>query len=209
VRYQNTREGRVDDITLDELIESKRISHFFRPSEDRWVDILTDPVRTRTQANTRGLWRRASDCEGKVEKEEEPHHRFSGRFKRHMHRKPPKMEPTPEECFQQGFVAFHTTDDCEVAIRAFARSIQLDPTFERAYVHRGLAYEKFGNVQQAIEDYSRALLLDPSDGKLYYLRGLSFRRLGMDMEATADLRAASDLRYWPAYNLLKSTKICL
>jgi Flp pilus assembly protein TadD len=59
-------------------------------------------------------------------------------------------------------------------------------------------------VQQAVEDYSRALLLNPSDEKVYYLRGLCFRRLGMDREAMADLKAASDLRYRPAHDFLKS-----
>ncbi|HOD36632.1 MAG TPA: hypothetical protein PLR20_12625 [Syntrophales bacterium] len=45
VRYRNNREGLVDDVTLNELIVSKKIKQFYRPSEKRWVNIETDPVR--------------------------------------------------------------------------------------------------------------------------------------------------------------------
>jgi len=45
VRYRTGREGLVDDVTLNELIESDRIRQFYRPTEGRWVDIHTGPVR--------------------------------------------------------------------------------------------------------------------------------------------------------------------
>ena len=45
VRYRNNREGLVDDVTLNDLIQTGRIRQFYRLSEGRWVDIEKDPVR--------------------------------------------------------------------------------------------------------------------------------------------------------------------
>ena len=71
VRYRNNVKGLVDDITLEELIQSKRISHFYRPTEDRWVDTSIDPVRTAGEVNLAGRYRRASDWEEQEDEEEE------------------------------------------------------------------------------------------------------------------------------------------
>jgi hypothetical protein len=45
VQYVNGKYDYVDNRTLDELIEQDLIRQFYRPSEKRWVDIETDPVR--------------------------------------------------------------------------------------------------------------------------------------------------------------------
>ena len=45
VKYQNDMHAFVDDYLLEELIRSKRIEQFFRPSERRWITIGIDPVR--------------------------------------------------------------------------------------------------------------------------------------------------------------------
>ena len=206
VRYRNEREGSVDSVTLNQLVEAKRISHFYRPSEDRWVDMSVDPLRRRGETKKTGRLRRASDWEESNEKEEKPRGLFA-RFLRLKRRPPAPQELRAQACFRRGFVLLETTDDCEGAVRAFARSIQLDPAFEWAYVERALAYERLGNLQQAIEDYSSALLLNPSDAKIYYMRGLVFRRLAMDVESVADLTKAADLHFWPANDLLESLGI--
>jgi tetratricopeptide (TPR) repeat protein len=215
VRYRNGREGLVDDITLEELIESKRISEFYRASEDRWVSVYTGPVRKPDEPNKARLYRRKSDWEGTGEEETEEEAReekrsgLFGNFFKRRREPPPAKTLSAEEWFKQGFVTLHTTDDSEAAVRAFAHCIRLDPTHERAYVNRGLAYERLGNVQQAIEDFTRAITIDAGDAKLYYLRGLALRRLGVDAEALADLRKAADLRYRPAYDFLKSMGISI
>jgi len=209
VRYQNNVQGLVDDITLEELIQSKRISHFHRPSENRWVDTSTDPVRKTGEVNLAGRFRRASDWEEEQDEEEEqkPRGLFSGLFKRRKEVITPKKPLGAHEWFEKGFLMLRTTDDCEGAIRAFALSIRLNPTYDRAYVNRGIAYEKLGNVQQAIEDYSRAIFVNPDDAKVYYLRGLALKRLGRDEEAVADIKKAAGLRHRPACDLLKSERI--
>jgi len=213
VRYRNGREGLVDDITLEELIESKRISHFYRASEGRWIGVFVGPVRKLGEPNKARLYRRKSDWEetngeeNEHEGEAEKRRGLFGNFFKRRKEPSPAKSVSADEWFKQGFVTMHTTDDCEAAVRAFAQCIRIDPTYERAYVNRGLAYERLGNVQQAIEDFTRAITVDAGDPKLYYLRGLAFRRLGMDEEAFADLRKSADMHYRPAHDLLKSLRI--
>ncbi len=48
VKYQNDTHAFVDDYLLEELIRSKQIKQFFRPSEKRWITIGIDPVRMGT-----------------------------------------------------------------------------------------------------------------------------------------------------------------
>jgi tetratricopeptide (TPR) repeat protein len=210
VQYRNGRDGRVDDITLEELIESKRISQFYRPAEGRWISVFVGPVRKPDEPNEARLYRRKSDWEGTSEEENEEEAKEQRRggllgslFKRNKE-PPPAQTLSAEEWFKQGFVTLHTTDDSAAAARAFAHCIRLNPTHERAYVNRGLAYERLGNIQQAIEDFTRAITLDAGNAKLYYLRGLAQRRLGMDVEAMTDLKKAANMRYRPAYDFLKS-----
>ena len=52
-----------------------------------------------------------------------------------------------------------------------------------------------------------AMVLQFDEGKAYYFHGLAFNRSGMVMQAMADLRRASDLRYKPAIDLLASQGI--
>jgi hypothetical protein len=208
VRYQQSREGRVDDITLGELLESKRISHFYRPSEEKWVDVSVDPLRRRGETNVSGYWRRASDREENGrEKEKKYRGFFSGFFKSSKGPPPQKKQLSALEWFEQGFAGLHTTGDLGGAARAFALSIRLDPTNHRAYINRGLAYQKLGNMQQAIEDYGKAISVNSDDGKVYYLRGLALKRLDMHEEAVTDIIKAADLGYRPAYDFIKSERI--
>ena len=207
VLYRNDRGGSVDDITLDELIRSQKISHFYRPAEDKWVDIFVDPVRGRGQSHgAEGLKRRDSDREeGSEQKAREENSRglFRGVFKR-LKKHPPRKTLSADEWFERGFMTLRVANDYAGAARAFALSVRLNPRYQKAYIHRGLAYEALGNLQQAIEDYSMAIVLGPKDGRAYYLHGLLSERLGMTMEATADLRRAADLHYGPARDLLAS-----
>ena len=207
VLYPKNRKGSVDDITLDELIRSQKISHFYRPTEETWVDISVDPVRGRGQVRSaEGLKRRYTDRE----KENQQHKRdgnSGGLFRKvfmRLKKHPPRKTRSAEEWFEQGLITLRATDDYVGAARAFALSIRLNPLSQKAYLCRGLAYDALGNLQQAIEDYSMAILPDPKDGKAHYLRGLAFGRLGMTVEAIGDLRRAADLQHLPACRILAS-----
>ena len=45
VQYQDGTHAFVDDHLLDSLINLGRITHFYRPSERRWIQIGVDPTR--------------------------------------------------------------------------------------------------------------------------------------------------------------------
>lgn len=45
VQYEDDRYDYVDPRTLDKLLESKELGQFYRPSEGRWVDACTGPIR--------------------------------------------------------------------------------------------------------------------------------------------------------------------
>jgi tetratricopeptide (TPR) repeat protein len=197
VLYLNDRGGPVDDITLDELIRSQKIKHFYRPSEERWVDIFIDPVRGSGHAHSaEGLKRRYADREEDSERsarEEKPGGLFRGvlmRLKKH----PPRKTPGAEEWLERGLSTLRKIDDRVRAARAFALSIRLNPRYQEAYLHRGLVYEALGNLQQAIQDYSMAIVLDPKDGKAHNGRGLVLEHPDMTVKAIAGLRRASFLR---------------
>jgi tetratricopeptide (TPR) repeat protein len=207
VRYWNDREGRVDDVTLNELIITNRVKQFYRPSENRWANIEVDPVR-RGEGNYRGPERRGPHAKRRTRQKEKPRGLLARLFNR-REKSSTKRELSAQEWFYRGFELFHSAGDYQGAIQAFAASLELDPTYARAFLNRGMAYGVIGNVQQAIEDYSRAIALTPGDAKLYYVRGLAFKRLGMVVEAITDLKRAADLQYRPAGDLLKSEGIFL
>jgi len=202
VRYRNNREGLVDDVTLNELILSNKIKQFYRPSENRWVNIDYDLIRAKSEGY-KGPERRAVKKTAKeTAKEEEPVSLMSRFLRRKPKEEPKEKPPTSQDWFEQGYSLMYATGDYQEAIRAFASSIQLDPANARAYLKRGMAYERINNMQQAIDDYSKAIELVPKDAKAYYMRGMLFRRFGKDMEAISDLRTSAELGYKLAKDFL-------
>ena len=51
VKYKSGTHAFVDDYLLDSLIHTEQITHFFRPSERRWVKIGVDPIRRKASPN--------------------------------------------------------------------------------------------------------------------------------------------------------------
>ena len=45
VQYQDYRYDYVDARTLDRLLAGKGVRQFYRPSEERWVNVYRDPIR--------------------------------------------------------------------------------------------------------------------------------------------------------------------
>jgi hypothetical protein len=45
VQYDNFLYDYVDTHTLDRLLKNKAIQQFYRPSENRWVNVSLDPIR--------------------------------------------------------------------------------------------------------------------------------------------------------------------
>jgi hypothetical protein len=44
-QYKDLSYGDVDTFTLDRLLAGKILRRFYRPSEERWVNVDRDPVR--------------------------------------------------------------------------------------------------------------------------------------------------------------------
>ncbi len=207
VLYRHDRGGPVDDITLDELIRSQKISHFYRPSEDKWVDILVDQLRGRGPAHSvEGLKRRYDDRDEYDEqrtREKTSCGLFRGMLmplKKHS----PRKAPTAEGWLERGFSALRVNEEYVGAARAFALSIRLDPKYQEAYLHRGLVYEALGNLQQAIEDYGMAVALDPENRKVHNRPGLVLGRPHVTVKAIAGLKRAADLQRSSPRTLLSS-----
>ena len=198
VRYPNRQQGPVDDVTLDELIAAKKILEFFRPSEDRWVDLGKASPR-RGRQHYRGPERRTSTPPGSVDEKKG----FLQRFLPHSGSGPARR-PGANDWYEEGFMLLFSRRDYPAAVRAYASCIRIDPTYARAYLHRGIGYEKLGNLQQSVEDYSKIIEVHPGDAKAYHLRGLVYRRLGREAEALADLTAAAAMGYRLSAELLKS-----
>ncbi len=195
VRYRNSQEGFVDDVTLNELIRSLKINHFYRPSQEKWIDIETDPVRA-GQSQYNGPERRAPDEEEDPEQLEENRRGLqSGMHGANVRPIAPKITLTADELLVRGFKALYNEGDSKRALRAFAKCINLEPAYPGGYFNRGITYERVGNLQQAIDDYSNVIKLSPRDAKVYYLRGLARKRLGLDNEAKEDLEKAAGMGY--------------
>jgi Flp pilus assembly protein TadD len=184
---------------LNELIQERKIRQFYRPSENRWVDVEKDPVRVKSNGFM-GSERREALQPVNIEKP-------PGLISKLLRRKKPVKAPSAEEWFEQGFVLLHTTDQYREALRAFASAIALNPGDARAHLNRGMAFERLDNIEQAIADYNRALELSPRDAKIHYIRGITFWRRGRTEEALKDIRLAAELGYLSARNFLKAKKV--
>jgi len=209
VRYNSGRDGSVDDITLHELILSHKIGQFYRPSQGKWINIETNPVRVRKGRYGEHA-RRKSDKEDAIgESEEKPPGLLSKMLRRKKKTIALRKALTAEDWFERGFNALHRSDDGKEAARAFAKSIDLDPAHQRAYLNRGITYETVGNLEQAICDYSKVIEIAPQDAKVYYLRGLAHERLGMYVEAINDLKEAASMGHRQSIDFFKSKGVYL
>jgi len=108
VRYRNNREGLVDDVTLNELIIYKKIKQFYRPSEKRWVNIETDPVRRAPRLYNGSERRRRKGILGETKRE---------LFSRCLRGEQPKRL-TAEEWFDKGFTLLFDYGPCRLFILA-------------------------------------------------------------------------------------------
>jgi len=178
VRYQNGQEGLVDDVTLNELLLYKKISHFYRSSENQWVQAANVTLRLEEKAYW-GPERRRPIYGVKSESK------------------------TAQEWFETGYSLLIASGRYAEAIRAFAIAIRLDASHVRAFRNRGMAYKILGNLQQALDDFSRVIEMQPGDPKAYYLRGVLYWNQSRKAEALADLKTAEELGYQSARDFLK------
>jgi tetratricopeptide (TPR) repeat protein len=198
VRYLNNHNGWVDDVTLNELILSNKIKQFYRPSEEKWIDVNRDTVRARLNGYNGPERRKYAEQVKKVPR---------GFLSRLIKRKDiEEKKPNAADLFEKGFMFFYGQGEYLEAIKAFALSISIDPMNPRAYLNRGMAYDRIGNFQQAMDDFTKAIELSPKDAKLYYIRGLMRWRFGKEDEAVEDLKYAESLGYLLARNFFRNNR---
>jgi tetratricopeptide (TPR) repeat protein len=200
VRYRNGQEGLVDDVTLNELLLYKKISHFYRSSENQWVQAANVTLRLEEKAYW-GPERRRPIYGVKSESKTAQHDLLTKLFKR------PAADvsklTTAQEWFENGYSLLIASGRYHEAIRAFAIAIRLDASHVRAFRNRGVAYQILGNLQQALDDFSRVIEMQPGDPKAYYLRGVLYWNQSRNAEALADLKTAGELGYQLARDFLK------
>jgi tetratricopeptide (TPR) repeat protein len=200
VRYRSGQEGLVDDVTLNELLLYKKISHFYRSSENQWVQAANVTLRLEEKAYW-GPERRRPIYGVKSESKTAQHDLLTKLFKR------PAADvsklTTAQEWFEKGSSLLIASGRYAEAVRAFAIAIQLDASHVRAFRNRGIAYQILGNLQQAFDDFSRVIEMQPGDPKAYYLRGVLYWNQSRNAEALADLKTAVGLGYQLARDFLK------
>ena len=200
VRYRSGQEGLVDDVTLNELLLYKKISHFYRSSENQWVQAANVTLRLQEKAYW-GPERRRPIYGVESESRNVQRGLLNKLFKRPI--ASISKLTTVQEWFENGFCLMMASGRYHEAIRAFAIAIRLDASHVRAFLNRGIAYQILGNLQQALDDFSRVIEMQPGDPKAYYLRGVLYWNQSRDAEALADLKTAVELGYQLARDFLK------
>jgi tetratricopeptide (TPR) repeat protein len=200
VRYQNGQEGLVDDVTLNELLLYKKISHFYRSSENQWVQAANVTLRLEEKAYW-GPERRRPIYGVESESRNVQRGLLAKLFKRTTD--DVSKPTTAQEWFETGYSLLIASGRYAEAIRAFAIAIRLDASHVRAFRNRGMAYKILGNLQQALDDFSRVIEMQPGDPKAYYLRGVLYWNQSRKAEALADLKTAEELGYQSARDFLK------
>jgi len=200
VRYQSGQEGLVDDVTLNELLLYKKISHFYRCSENQWVQAANVTLRLEEKVYW-GPERRRPIYGAESESRSGQRDLLTKLFK--CSTASVSKPTTAQEWFEHGFCLLIDSGRYPEAIRAFAIAIRLDASHVRAYRNRGKAYQILGNLHQALDDFSRVIEMQPGDPKAYYLRGVLYWNQSRKAEALADLKTAVELGYQLARNFLK------
>lgn len=200
VKYWNNREDWVDDLTLNELIASKRIKELYRSSMDEWINVYQ--LSNRNLYNPTYHRRRSGDQDAAPVEDDKPKHLISKLFR--PKKKPNRKEMKAEDWFERGYSEFYSSVDYHEAVRCLAKAIQMKPDFSRAYLIRGMAFEASGNHEQAIIDYDQFVKLVPNESKGYYIRGMAYLRNHEFDEAYSDLETAAAMGHRPALDFLKT-----
>jgi hypothetical protein len=143
IRYRNGQEGLVDDVTLNALLLYKKISHFYRSSENQWIQAANVTLRLEEKAYWGPERRRPIYC---VESE-------SLNVQRDLLTKLLKRPTasiskltTAQEWLENGYSLLIASGRYHEAVRAFAIAIRLEPRPVGAFLNRGVAYQILGNL---------------------------------------------------------------
>lgn len=83
-------------------------------------------------------------------------------------------EKLPEAHYAMGNVEFFYSQNMDLAISSYDRSIRLQPDYYRVFINRGLAHFKLDNHEAAMSDFNEAIRIDPKNPLGYDTRGWAF-----------------------------------
>ena len=87
-------------------------------------------------------------------------------------------------------LAYSKKGECDLAIAAYTKAIELNPELVEAYSHRGNAYRAKAELDRAIADYTQVIKRKPKVAESYYTRGEAWLFAKGWEEAKTDLTAA-------------------
>lgn len=99
----------------------------------------------------------------------------------------------PDQVHNNRGIAYRRLGQYELALKDFARSLELNPKSAIAYSNRGHVFLDLGMVDEAVAAADKAIALRPNYAGAYAIRGLARARRGQREDAITDLRRANDL----------------
>jgi tetratricopeptide (TPR) repeat protein len=101
--------------------------------------------------------------------------------------------PNLHQALNNRGIAYRRMGQYELALKDFARSLELNPDSAVAHSNRGHVYLDLGMVDEAVGAADKAIALRPDYAGAYAIRGLARARRGQREDAIADLRRANEL----------------
>ena len=97
---------------------------------------------------------------------------------------------TAKEYFEKA-VNYGESEEYQLAIDNFTKSIRINPDVAVTYYNRGWVYDELGNYEEAIADNTRAIRIDPDYANAYRNRGIAKENAGLSY--CSDYKKACDL----------------
>ena len=108
-----------------------------------------------------------------------------------------------EKVLPQASVCKH----CGHEFRPVLMKLPTKPMNELEWLRKGQTLYRSGNLQEALSLMTNAIDLNPKFAKAYYNRGIIHEKLGSKERAINDLRAASQLGYKKAQDVMKELNV--
>jgi tetratricopeptide (TPR) repeat protein len=100
-------------------------------------------------------------------------------------------------------LSYARLNQVDTALVYINKAIEKNAKQANSFIQRGTIYFKKGNFSAALNDFSKVVELDPKNQLAYFNRGIAKIKLSRNDEACEDLRAAQNLGYQQATNVIR------
>lgn len=100
------------------------------------------------------------------------------------------------------FEKAYETEDNDLKIDFYTKSIEANPEFSPAYYNRGIAYYEEKKYHEAIQDFDQALKLEAKSALAYYYRGVCYQEMNELEKAIVSYSCAITLDPVPENSLM-------